>query len=311
MPLSKNSLSGAIDETLSYVSDSDYFGAQILDVVFYDENGDEATPTGGSYRLQWSPNGRKWIDFGSPAAIPASSTGENWQASGYIHSIRALPSGITGASTWDVLYRLHGIGKEFPFQTVTQLSFGDRIRTVTQSQREASVIEGDSYRIYLGFGAKSNLADSGVLLPQIPAGGNVWVSIKYTALKLPVLLGRRIVLSSGKGLRYIAYSPGSPLDDTGTLIPARNLNLLSANTADTEIRYIGTTTPTQFTGATEIDYAMIPDSGGGGGSAGGSLIDEVQFILTAPGSETLVQIYNPSNAAVTVKYELQISEISV
>ena len=104
-------MSGAVDETLMQTIALDSFGAQIIDVLFYDAEGLIVTPTSGFYSIQYTPNKRVWIDF-EGAQFPAmvDRDVEDWQASGYIEQIRAVPVDIVGAVDWEVKYRTHGIG---------------------------------------------------------------------------------------------------------------------------------------------------------------------------------------------------------
>jgi len=108
MPLHKRTVSGDVTETLTYtVETADAFGAQIVDVRFYDAQGEQVSATGGSYTAEWSANGRDWMNV---AVSLADAPVKDWQAGGYVKALRVVPTSITGAVTWSADFRFHGIG---------------------------------------------------------------------------------------------------------------------------------------------------------------------------------------------------------
>lgn len=315
MPLHKKTVSGDIADTLTYtIPTGDAYGAQVIDVRFFDGSGNAVEPTGGTFALEWTPNGRDWQRFHSALApVKATAPVGDWQVSGFVGGLRAVPTSITGADSWEVSYRTHGIGYSFPHHTIAPLRFFDRMRTLNQTLLETATLEGDSYRIYAFFGDKSPLADLGDEFPAIPGMSSVWVSVSYSTTKFTTIANRVLALFAGEGLKYTAYAPGTPFTGAGTPIAVRNLenNLGPSKPADATAFYLGTVTPPQFTGATEIDFAIVPRSSGGGGNAGGNRLPDDQFIVPPIGGETLVQIYNPSNQAVEVRFEIQITETTI
>ena len=95
MPLHKRQVTGDVTETLTYIVDAfDAYGAQVTDVIFYDGSGDEVEAAGGTYALEWTPNGKDWSRFHSALSPVAATTPiGNWQVSGVIAGLRAVPPG--------------------------------------------------------------------------------------------------------------------------------------------------------------------------------------------------------------------------
>ena len=146
---SRKSMSGNIDETLLKSISLDSFGAQVIDVVFYDSAGAEVIPTGGFYSIQYSPNSKIWLDF-EGAQFPAHSNQavEDWQASGVIEQIRAVPTDITGAETWSVKYRTHGIGMpSLVANSMTANRYFSAVSTVQVSGFDHSVLQGNAVSV--------------------------------------------------------------------------------------------------------------------------------------------------------------------
>ena len=132
MSLHKRTVSGNVADALVYtVTTGDAYGAQVVDVLFFDGSGNQVSPTGGTYTVQWSVNGRDWVNI---ATTLAGSPVRNWQTGGYVEAMRVVPSGITGATSWSVDYRFHGIGDP----SASILSTGGE---------DLAFENGDSYRI--------------------------------------------------------------------------------------------------------------------------------------------------------------------
>ena len=143
---SRKSMSGAISETLLATIVLDSFGAQIIDVLFYDSEGLEVTPTGGFYSIQYSPNSKVWGDFeGAQFPARAASPVEDWQAGGVIEQIRAVPFNIAGAATWKVMFRTHGIGMPMlPSSALTSNRYFSASITMQVSGFDHSVLQGNA-----------------------------------------------------------------------------------------------------------------------------------------------------------------------
>jgi hypothetical protein len=146
---SKKSMTGAIGDTLIQDIILDSFGAQIIDVFFYDSEGEIVTPTGGYYSIQYTPNSRVWLDFeGAQFPAHAAEPVEDWQASGVIEQIRAVPYNITGASTWQVKFRTHGIGMPMlPANNLTANRYFSAVTTVQVSGFNHSVLQGNAVSV--------------------------------------------------------------------------------------------------------------------------------------------------------------------
>jgi hypothetical protein len=146
---SRKSMSGAIGQTLSSTIVLDSFGAQIIDVLFYDIEGVEVTPTGGFYSLQYSPNKKVWLDFeGAQFPAHAAEPVEDWQAGGVVEQIRAVPVNITGASTWQVKFRTHGIGMPMlPANNLTSNRYFSGILAVKIDGFDHSVLQGNAVSV--------------------------------------------------------------------------------------------------------------------------------------------------------------------
>lgn len=146
---SRKSMSGTIGQTLLNTIVLDSFGAQIIDVLFYDDEGAEVTPTGGFYSIQYSPNSKVWLDF-EGVQFPANAIQpvEDWQASGVIEQIRAVPFSITGATTWKVKFRTHGIGMPMlPANNLTSNRYFSGVLTVKVDGFDHSVLQGNAVSV--------------------------------------------------------------------------------------------------------------------------------------------------------------------
>jgi len=232
MPLHKRTISGNATDTLAYtVETADAYGAQVVDVRFYDGSGNQVAPTGGSYSLQWSANGRDWMNIANPLA---ASVVKNWQASGYVSSLRAVPDSITGAASWEVDYRVHGIGDPSG-------------STFFAGGEGAAFDNGDSYRI-----------DYPIRIPQ---GGGPLV-IKYIVNEPTILTLSTIEIDQG-GIEYRIFTEAqttetSPFTD---LIPVYPKNTsVTPNPAPVEILDNGAAT---FTGQQNTTLRIRTASGGG------------------------------------------------
>jgi hypothetical protein len=155
---SRKSMSGTIGETLYNTIVLDSFGAQIIDVLFYDSEGGEVTPTGGFYSLQYSPNSKVWLDFeGAQFPARAAEPVEDWQAGGVVEKIRAVPFNITGAATWKVMFRTHGIGMPmFPANNLTANRYFSAVSTVQVSGFDHSVLQGNAVSVSHRFIIRKN-----------------------------------------------------------------------------------------------------------------------------------------------------------
>ena len=142
-------MSGTIGETLSSTIVLDSFGAQIIDVLFYDSEGVEVTPTGGFYSVQFTPNSKVWLDFeGAQFPAHAAEPVEDWQAGGVVEKIRAVPFNITGAVTWKVMFRTHGIGMPMlPANNLTSNRYFSGILTVKVDGFDHSVLQGNAVSV--------------------------------------------------------------------------------------------------------------------------------------------------------------------
>jgi type 1 fimbria pilin len=232
MPLHKRTISGNVTDTLAYtVETADAYGAQVVDVRFYDGSGNQVTPTGGNYSLQWSANGRDWMNIANPLAASAV---KNWQASGYVSSLRAVPDSITGAVSWEVDYRVHGIGDPSG-------------STFFAGGEDTAFDNGDSYRIDYPF--------------TIPQNGGPLV-IKYIVNEPTILTLSTIEIDQG-GIEYRIFTEAqatetSPFTDPLTIYP-KNLTV-SPNPAPVEILDNGAAT---FTGQQNTTLRIRTASGGG------------------------------------------------
>lgn len=232
MPLHKRTISGNVADTLTYTVDTaDAYGAQVVDVVFYDAQGDVVTPTGGSYALEWSVNGRDWMKIANPIA---TSEVKNWQAPGYVAAIRAVPESITGAVTWSVVYRLHGIGDPSG-------------STFFAGGEDVAFENGDSYRINYPF--------------SIPQGGGPIV-IKYIVSEPSVLTLSTIEIDQG-GILYRIFveaqtTETAPFTDPITVYP-KNLTV-TPKPSPVQILNGGAAT---FTGEENTTLRIRTASGGG------------------------------------------------
>lgn len=232
MPLHKRTISGNVTDTLAYtVETADAYGAQVVDVRFYDGSGDQVTPTGGSYSLQWSPNGRDWLNIANPLAASAV---KNWQANGYVSALRAVPDSITGAASWQIDYRVHGIGD--PSNSV-----------MSAGSEDMAFDNGDSYRIDYPF--------------TIPQGGAPIV-LKYIVSEPTILTLSTIELDQG-GIEYRVFTAAqttetATFDQPITVYP-KNLTV-SPNPSPVEILNNGAAT---FTGQQNTTLRIRTASGGG------------------------------------------------
>ena len=146
---SKKSIFGAVDETLIQSIVLDSFGAQIIDVLFYDAEGLEVIPTSGYYSIQYTPNKKTWVDFeGTQFPAKVSQNVEDWQASGYIEQIRAVPVDIIGAVTWEVKFRTHGIGMpSLVARSITANRYFSGVSTIQVSGFDHSVLQGNAISV--------------------------------------------------------------------------------------------------------------------------------------------------------------------
>jgi hypothetical protein len=141
MSLHKRTLNGLVTDTLTYdVVTADAYGAQVVDVVFFNGSGDIVTPTSGSYYIQWSVNGRDWMNI---ASVLAGSPIKNWQSGGYVSSVRVVPVDIVGAISWEFKCRTHGIG-----DPSASLALSNNALTAFDN--------GDSYRVDYPFSIANN-----------------------------------------------------------------------------------------------------------------------------------------------------------
>lgn len=146
MPLQKRTITGPVSQPLTHEHNLDSFGAQIIDVRFYDAQGDEVAPTGGRYVAEWSANGRSWNVFeGAYFPVDAAAPVEDWQCSGYIDFLRLVPIDIQGADTWAMTYRTHGIGMpSLTARTMSSNRYFSGVNTVQVNGFQQSVLQGNA-----------------------------------------------------------------------------------------------------------------------------------------------------------------------
>lgn len=188
MSLHKRTVRGDITDTLVYSVDTgDAYGAQVTDVLFFDGSGNQVTPTGGTYAVQWSVNGRDWTNI---ATAKAGSPVKNWQSGGYVAAIRVMPDGIVGADSWAVDYRFHGIGDP----SASILSTGGE---------DLAFENGDSYRIDYPF--------------SIPQNGAPIV-LKYIINEPSILTVSGVDLGQG-GIEYKVYTQSQATETSPFIAP--------------------------------------------------------------------------------------------
>lgn len=205
----KTSISGAIGDTLTASVGGDHYGAQVIDVQFYSDSEltTPATPSGGSYTLEWSTNSRDWDIFdSSPLVIHAADPVGDWQAHGYIAGLRFTPISITGANYWEVTYRAHRFGSVgIPTSLISQSPYFNVQHVASIGAYEFGALSGQSY------------ASSGTF--TVPANSGAIVDIRHNAEAAVVAFSRakdlliRYCESSGES-GLIQLAAGYPLNRT-------------------------------------------------------------------------------------------------
>lgn len=137
----KKTISGDVGEELIYAMPSDTWGAQITNVLF------DSEPTGGTYNLEWSPNGTDWILFSNGNAVEAGKV-DNFQASGYIHSIKATPIDIVGPTTWLVSLRGHNEGAAGPNSFLMTSPNNRRLSRIPVDSQQTSFEANQQFRFF-------------------------------------------------------------------------------------------------------------------------------------------------------------------
>jgi len=108
--LTKKTISGLVNDSLIFESDSDYFGGQITDIRYYDAQGGLIKPSSGEIKIQASPNKRDWVSFIGGDRVFCNLPINDIQYGGFIDAIRVLPDAIADAVSYAVDIRLHGVG---------------------------------------------------------------------------------------------------------------------------------------------------------------------------------------------------------
>lgn len=234
---SQKSMSGLITEALMADIEYDSMGAQVLDVLFFDESENEVVPTSGDYSVQVTPNGRSWIDFdGAKFPYKANRNIEDWQYGGFIKQIRAVPFNVVGAVTWKVIYRTHGIGKPSHVHGASVATqFFTATNVVNYNAFEAAVLRGKAF-------ATSHKI-------TVPADGIVSVKMVRNA-------STTIQFAYAKGV-FISYVDG---DVTGELIglsAGARLNNLEPTEFQLAFEYYNAKT-TGETAVSDFDRVNVP-----------------------------------------------------
>lgn len=201
----KTSISGAISDTLTALVGGDHYGAQVIDVQFYDDEAltVQSTPTGGTYTLEWSPNGRDWNGFDNILAGPgANDSIGDWQAHGYIDSLRFTPNAITGPGYWKVTYRAHRFGNVgIPASIFSRSPYFNVQNVASIGAYEFGALSGDSY------------ATSSIV--TFPANSGVIVSVIHNAQAAVLAFSR----GEGLTIRYCEASNISSLVELASGYP--------------------------------------------------------------------------------------------
>ena len=203
---SKKSMTGAIGDTLIQDIILDSFGAQIIDVFFYDGSGDVVAPTSGTYSIQYSPNKRTWVDFeGTQFPAYTSQPIEDWQASGYIEQIRAVPFDIVGAVSWEVKYRTHGIGMpSLVARSITANRYFSGVSTIQVSGFDHSVLQGNAASVSQKL--------------TVPANSKISIKTRKNANAV-------ITFASANGV-FVSYADGEASGNLTGLASGSRLNTL-------------------------------------------------------------------------------------
>ena len=308
----KTFIQGLVTDVLADSVSGDHYGAQILDVVFYsDEYETEATPSGGTYDVEWSTNGKSWISFTSSRnPVTAGEDIGDWRAGGYIDSIRAVPASIIGATHWRVYYRAHRFGSPgIPNTLIASLAFRDRLRTINQTQQETINTEGDGFVLSLDWGDKSpNVTGvTRVVRPEISALGSAFFAVQTGTERLFISIDRTLKRYSGGGLYFYTYSKAGDIP-VGTPVSPFPVNFLIQKTPTVTAYDYGEVSP-DLTGAIEISADFIPASSSGNQNSGGSFESTGQFFVIAPNQSFYFEVYNPENSAAEASFELYFAEI--
>lgn len=201
----KTSISGAIGDTLTATVSGDHYGAQVIDVQFFNDSEltTPVTPTGGAYTIEWSTNGRDWNKFdNSPLNIHAADPVGDWQAHGYIGYVKFTPISITGASYWEVTYRAHKIGNVGTPSGLTSQSPYFNVQNVASiGAYEFGALTGQSY------GTSKELT--------VAAGASISVKVVHNAEAAVIAFSR----AKGLTIEYYNGNVSGNLIDTSAGVP--------------------------------------------------------------------------------------------
>lgn len=215
----KKSISGSVFDVLSTTEIPDTFGAQIIDVLFFDAEGVEVTPESGSYSILATPNKKDLIPFSGVKFPTACDTPiGDWQYGGYIDAIEAIPSNIVGAETWEVRFRIHGSGK--PSDTSSESSpntYFNAKNVVAYSSIESAVFGGELI--------------STSKLVSVPANSSVSISFEENALTT-------VCYVEADGL-HVSYVKGVASGDLLYSSDALSLNQAIEPTFSSSFEYYG------------------------------------------------------------------------
>lgn len=245
MPLHKRTISGNVTETLAYTVDTaDAYGAQVVDVRFYDGSGNPVAPTGGAYTAEWSANGKYYNAFeGTYFPAKVDQPVEDWQASGYVEHLRFVPNGVTGAITWEVEFRLHGIGMPgLTARTQSSNRYFSAVNTVQVDGFQQSILQGNA------------LAASG----RITVPANSTYSAKAINNSDAI-----VVFVEARGL-VISFLDGEPTGDIVDAISGGKLNTLEPYLFNTSIQFYdgGATGERVVSAFDRLDTPVVINGGG-------------------------------------------------
>jgi hypothetical protein len=231
MPLHKKTITGDVTQTLSYtVPTADAYGAQVLDVRFYDGSGALVTPTSGFYECEWSPNGKGWAKFSGGCKLYANQPVTDTQANGFIDSVRLVPDNIQGAVTWEVDLRFHGIGDASVLARALTMPDNCHVSRLKVDSQQTSFEANEQFRFHITF---SDLWGSD--LPALPAANGTQLVLKFSSTNaVNIILRTPEVYLGGFVYRVWADTENVTFDD-GLLAPLDNVFNINGNLTDSRL----------------------------------------------------------------------------
>jgi hypothetical protein len=231
MPLHKRTISGNVTDTLAYtVETADAYGAQVVDVRFYDGSGNQVTPTGGLYDCEWSPNGKGWAKFSGGCKLYANQPIADVQANGFVKSARVVPDGITGAETWEVDFRLHGIGDSGAINRLLTAPDNCRVSRLRVDSQQTSFEANEQFRFHITF---SDLWGSD--LPALASASGTQLVLKFSATNaVNIIMRTPEVYLGGFVYRVWADTENVTFDDD-LLAPMDNVFNVNGNLTDSRL----------------------------------------------------------------------------